>query len=62
MQKGNCCFFSLLNNLFRWGHTSHSLEKEKKIILFGGYGGAGSHSRLNDILLFDTITMEVNFV
>ncbi|KAH6787777.1 Met-10+ like family protein / kelch repeat-containing protein [Perilla frutescens var. hirtella] len=42
-----------VERLFLWGHTACTLS-QKKIIIFGGFGGIGRHSRRNDLLIFDT--------
>ncbi|DBA73560.1 TPA: hypothetical protein ACH3X2_009802 [Trebouxia sp. C0005] len=37
--------------LNRWGHSATLCED--KLVLFGGYGGAGAHSRTADVLIYD---------
>jgi len=41
--------------LFLWGHSACGLNKagDKKLIIFGGFGGLGRHARRNDLLLLD---------
>ncbi|XP_047941787.1 tRNA wybutosine-synthesizing protein 2/3/4 isoform X1 [Salvia hispanica] len=41
-----------VERLFLWGHSSCPLS-QKKIIIFGGFGGIGRHARRNDLLIFD---------
>ncbi|XP_057764888.1 tRNA wybutosine-synthesizing protein 2/3/4 isoform X2 [Salvia miltiorrhiza] len=41
-----------VERLFLWGHSSCTLS-QKKIIIFGGFGGIGRHARRNDLLIFD---------
>ncbi|KAH9292810.1 hypothetical protein KI387_041985, partial [Taxus chinensis] len=45
-----------LEKLFRWGHSTcvEYFTSSKSLIIFGGYGGRGRHSRQNDSLLLDT--------
>ncbi|XP_059068139.1 tRNA wybutosine-synthesizing protein 2/3/4 isoform X2 [Cryptomeria japonica] len=45
-----------LEKLFRWGHSTCAahLTSSKSLLIFGGYGGKGRHSRLNDTLILDT--------
>lgn len=42
-----------VERLFLWGHSTCTLT-QKKIIIFGGFGGIGRHARRNDLLIFDT--------
>ncbi|KAL8461431.1 hypothetical protein ACS0TY_032776 [Phlomoides rotata] len=42
-----------VERLFSWGHSTCTLT-QKKIIIFGGFGGIGRHARRNDLLIFDT--------
>ncbi|KAM7506258.1 hypothetical protein LguiB_005162 [Lonicera macranthoides] len=42
-----------LERLYLWGHTACVLHK--KVIIFGGFGGIGSHARRNDSLILDPI-------
>lgn len=42
-----------VERLFLWGHSACTLS-QKKIIIFGGFGGIGRHARRNDLLFFDT--------
>lgn len=42
-----------IERLFLWGHSSCTLS-QKKITIFGGFGGIGRHARRNDLLTFDT--------
>lgn len=42
-----------VGRLFLWGHSACTLS-QKKIIIFGGFGGIGRHARRNDLLFFDT--------
>ncbi|CAL8466532.1 g6068 [Coccomyxa elongata] len=37
-----------------WGHSMVSLGA--KLVIFGGYGGAGAHKRLDDVLIYDCST------
>ncbi|XP_065878046.1 tRNA wybutosine-synthesizing protein 2/3/4 isoform X2 [Euphorbia lathyris] len=42
--------------IFLWGHSTCVLNHRKNdILLFGGFGGMGRHSRRNDTLLIDPI-------
>lgn len=47
-----------LEKLFRWGHSTcvTDFTGSKSLLLFGGYGGLGTHSRQNDILMLDIET------
>ncbi|KAK6123931.1 hypothetical protein DH2020_042328 [Rehmannia glutinosa] len=42
-----------VERLFLWGHSACTLN-QKKIIIFGGFGGIGRHARRNDLLILDT--------
>ncbi|KAI3456455.1 hypothetical protein Pfo_013118 [Paulownia fortunei] len=42
-----------VERLFLWGHSACILN-QKKIIIFGGFGGIGRHARRNDLLILDT--------
>ncbi|KAL0398766.1 UNVERIFIED_CONTAM: tRNA wybutosine-synthesizing protein 2/3/4 [Sesamum radiatum] len=42
-----------VERLFLWGHSACTLN-QKKIVIFGGFGGIGRHARRNDLLLLDT--------
>ncbi len=37
-----------------WGHSMVSLGA--KLVIFGGYGGAGAHKRLDDVLIYNCPT------
>lgn len=41
--------------LFLWGHSASAVvdTDNKKILIFGGFGGTGRHARRNDLLLLD---------
>ncbi|CAN6457580.1 unnamed protein product [Victoria cruziana] len=47
-----------VEKLFRWGHSASLLNDSdsQKILVFGGFGGIGRHSRQNDSLLLDPTT------
>lgn len=40
--------------LHRWGHSMVIVGS--KLVIFGGYGGAGAHRRLDDVLVYDIPT------
>lgn len=42
-----------VERLFLWGHSSCTLS-QRKMIIFGGFGGIGRHARRNDVLILDT--------
>lgn len=44
--------------LFLWGHSACTLDHNTnmKVLLFGGFGGMGRHSRRNDCLLLDPLS------
>ncbi|KAL8032845.1 hypothetical protein ABFX02_13G123600 [Erythranthe guttata] len=42
-----------VERLFLWGHSACTLN-QKKIIVFGGFGGIGRHERKNDLLILDS--------
>lgn len=46
-----------LDKLSLWGHSACNLDDPsgEKILVFGGFGGMGRHSRRNDCLLLDTM-------
>ncbi|KAK4353608.1 hypothetical protein RND71_025802 [Anisodus tanguticus] len=41
--------------LFLWGHSASTVDNvdNKKVLIFGGFGGMGRHARRNDLLLLD---------
>ncbi|KAM3345443.1 tRNA wybutosine-synthesizing protein 2/3/4 [Capsicum galapagoense] len=41
-----------IERLFLWGHSASSVDN-KKVLIFGGFGGIGRHARRHDILLLD---------
>lgn len=41
-----------VESLFFWGHSTCTLH-QKKVIIFGGFGGIGRHARRNDLLFVD---------
>ncbi|XP_057960653.1 tRNA wybutosine-synthesizing protein 2/3/4-like isoform X1 [Malania oleifera] len=47
-----------LEKLFLWGHSACTLynTSDSKILVFGGFGGMGRHTRRNDSLLLDPIS------
>ncbi|XP_031505706.1 tRNA wybutosine-synthesizing protein 2/3/4 [Nymphaea colorata] len=47
-----------VGKLFRWGHSASLLNDSdsRRILVFGGFGGVGRHSRQNDSLLLDPRT------
>ncbi|KAK9267461.1 hypothetical protein L1049_009887 [Liquidambar formosana] len=51
-----------MDKLFLWGHSSCTLHNHKKVIVFGGFGGMGRHSRRNECLLLDPLcgTLKAN--
>lgn len=47
-----------VEKLFLWGHTAcllENLDRNYKILVFGGFGGIGRHSRRNDTLVLDPL-------
>ncbi|KAL6567498.1 hypothetical protein OROGR_001166 [Orobanche gracilis] len=42
-----------VERLFLWGHSACTWN-QKKIIIFGGFGGIGRHARRDDALILDT--------
>ncbi|GMH40346.1 hypothetical protein BSKO_08250 [Bryopsis sp. KO-2023] len=44
-------------SLKRWGHSACVLDDDR-VAVFGGYGGSGTHRRLNDLLIFNQKTSE----
>ncbi|GAB2301081.1 hypothetical protein Dimus_035115 [Dionaea muscipula] len=44
-----------MERLYLWGHSSCTLgsTNQKKLLVFGGFGGVGRHARRNDCLLLD---------
>ncbi|XP_052201348.1 tRNA wybutosine-synthesizing protein 2/3/4 isoform X2 [Diospyros lotus] len=46
-----------LEKLFLWGHSACTLDDldNTKVLIFGGFGGMGRHSRRNDSLLLDSL-------
>ncbi|CAN4096146.1 unnamed protein product [Withania somnifera] len=38
--------------LFLWGHSASTVDN-KKVLIFGGFGGMGRHARRDDLLLLD---------
>ncbi|GER44932.1 tRNA wybutosine-synthesizing protein 2/3/4 [Striga asiatica] len=51
-----------VERLFLWGHSACALNPEKKIVIFGGFGGIGRHSRRNDVLILDTDSGKLDIV
>ncbi|PHT82544.1 tRNA wybutosine-synthesizing protein 2/3/4 [Capsicum annuum] len=41
-----------IERLFLWGHSASSVDN-KKVLIFGGFGGIGRHARRHDSLLLD---------
>ncbi|PHT48934.1 tRNA wybutosine-synthesizing protein 2/3/4 [Capsicum baccatum] len=41
-----------IERLFLWGHSASSVDN-KKVLIFGGFGGIGRHARRHDLLLLD---------
>lgn len=43
--------------LYLWGHTACAVDKKnyRKVIIFGGFGGMGSHARRSDYFLLDPL-------
>lgn len=48
--------------LFIWGHTTCTLDVEKKLLVYGGFGGMGRHARRNDCLRVNPIGSELELV
>ncbi|KAK3188377.1 hypothetical protein Dsin_027938 [Dipteronia sinensis] len=47
-----------VEKLFLWGHSACTLgnaDHDYKVLVFGGFGGMGRHSRRNDTLLLDPL-------
>ena len=44
-----------LERLQRWGHSM--VQRGNTLFVFGGYGGASAHRRLNDLIAIDTSTV-----
>ncbi|KAK1557761.1 hypothetical protein Q3G72_031392 [Acer saccharum] len=47
-----------VEKLFLWGHSACTLgnaDHDYKVLIFGGFGGMGRHSRRNDTLLLDPL-------
>ncbi|KAL4628383.1 hypothetical protein ACB092_05G234400 [Castanea dentata] len=42
-----------VEKLYLWGHSACSLASEKKVLVFGGFGGVGRHARRNEALVLD---------
>nr|GMC77290.1 tRNA wybutosine-synthesizing protein 2/3/4 [Ipomoea batatas] len=44
-----------IERLFLWGHSASAMDGafDKKVLVFGGFGGPGRHTRRNDLLLLD---------
>lgn len=38
----------------RWGHSA--VLSGSQLVVFGGFGGAGLHARLDDVVILDTAT------
>lgn len=53
-----------LERLYLWGHTACVFDNQnpKKVLVFGGFGGVGSHSRRNDSLLLDPLSGKLEAV
>lgn len=47
-----------VERLQRWGHSM--VQRSNTLYVFGGYGGAGAHRRLNDLIAIDTPTASAN--
>ena len=43
-----------VEQLQRWGHSM--VQHGNTLYVFGGYGGASAHRRLNDLIAIDTST------
>lgn len=41
-----------IERLFLWGHSASTVDN-KKVLIFGGFGGMGRHARRDDLLLLD---------
>lgn len=50
-----------VERLFLWGHSACSVG-QKKIFIFGGFGGIGRHERRNDLVLLDVQSGMVEIV
>ncbi|KAG4146669.1 hypothetical protein ERO13_D05G173300v2 [Gossypium hirsutum] len=46
-----------IERLFLWGHSTCTLESTNKaeVLIFGGFGGSGSHARRHDSFLLDPL-------
>uniref|UniRef100_A0A7N0UT81 SAM-dependent methyltransferase TRM5/TYW2-type domain-containing protein n=2 Tax=Kalanchoe fedtschenkoi TaxID=63787 RepID=A0A7N0UT81_KALFE len=44
-----------VERLFLWGHTACTVDDQKKVLVYGGFGGMGRHARRNDCLLLDPL-------
>lgn len=46
-----------IERLYLWGHSAcvFNTETHKKVLIFGGFGGMGSHARRNDYFLLDPL-------
>ncbi|XP_009607250.1 tRNA wybutosine-synthesizing protein 2/3/4 [Nicotiana tomentosiformis] len=44
-----------IERLFLWGHSASTVDNvdNKKVLIFGGFGGIGRHARRDDLLLLD---------
>lgn len=44
-----------IERLFLWGHSASTVDNvdNKKVLIFGGFGGVGRHARRDDLLLLD---------
>lgn len=53
-----------MERLLLWGHSTCTISDIncKKILVFGGFGGMGRHSRRNDILVLDPFSGELNAI
>ncbi|CAM8906693.1 unnamed protein product [Rhodiola kirilowii] len=41
--------------LFLWGHTACTMDDQKKVLVYGGFGGMGRHARRIDSLQLDPL-------
>ncbi|CAH9106433.1 unnamed protein product [Cuscuta epithymum] len=44
-----------IERIFLWGHSASAIDDafDKKVLIFGGFGGPGRHARRNDLLILD---------
>lgn len=49
-----------VERLFIWGHSACTMPNDKKLLVFGGFGGIGRHARRNDCLLLDPLCGTLN--